>query len=725
MKNPINRIATVKPPISPTGVGRLLMLTFVLLFASQLSAANVLGVGTVSVNKASTATLPISLTNTESVSALQFELNFPAGFVYESISLSSRKVDHTVSATVVQTGKLRVVIYSSTQKALTGTSGAVVSINLKSDADPVTKSLSISNIVLSSAAGVSVAAANPTAGSITVNGQKAEISALSLIYGRVANGTAGNAAVTIYNRGNQPFTIQSATTTNAHFTLSNSSPITVAGNSSANLTVNFNNSAGDFDYKAILNITTSDPEPTRSSFAVSLTATAYSRNTLQVGSVSGKTGTELLIPLRVKNETDLTGAQFEIILPDSARFVENSLTKGNVLPAGYQLSAQQTDNRLRIICYTNGSAVIPSSDAEFCSFKVKMNNYPGTYSLTASQPILANTTGLNVLTSNTAGTIQLTAPKLSVSSSINFGLLNVGPTVFEKTFTVSNTGNEPLIISAFNFDNAAFSLKNASLPITLNTGQSQTLTMRLTNVTTGAKTGTMSVLSNEKISEIKVGLSANVFANFELAAVNQTAMSGANSQFDFSIKNDLAIALIQFDLESPFAISNPMVNKSTRISNWSASCYSLSNGKYRVFAYSVNNSSITGTDGVVLSMPVNIPSGLTLGQYNLTLSNVIVSNAAGQNVVTKSTNAVLTVNGVYTELADVKSDIVIKKLENEISVQSSNKCIISLFDLQGHLLHQQHSTGEQTLIPFSNTKICIVKVVTGGEVYVRSIMGYK
>ena len=722
MKNPINRIATVKPPISLLGAGRLLMLAFVCLFASQLSAANTLEVGTVSVNKASTATLPISLTNTESVSALQFELNFPDGFVYESISLTSRKVDHTVSATVVQTGKLRVVIYSSTQKALTGTSGAVVNVNLKSDSDPVTRSVTLSNIVLSNAAGVSVAAANPTAGSITVNGQKAEISTLVLNYGRVGNGTAGTAGVTIYNRGNQALTIQSATTTNTHFTLSNSFPITVAGNSSTYLPVSFSNNAGDFDYKALLNITTSDPEPTRASFAVSLTATAYSRNTLQVGSVSGKTGTELLIPLRVKNETALTGAQFEISLPDSAHFIENSLTKGTVIPAGYQITAQQTGNLLRIVCYTNGSAVIPLSDAEFCSFKVKMNNYPGTYSLTASQAILANTTGLNVLTSNTAGAIQLTAPRLSVSSSINFGLLNVGPTVFEKTFTVNNAGNEPLIISAFNFDNAAFSLKNASLPITLNTGQSQTLTMQLTNVTTGAKTGTMSVLSNEKVPEIKVGLSANVFANFELAAVSLTALSGANTQFDFSIKNDLAVALIQFDLESPFIISNPTVTKSARISNWSASCYSLSNGKYRVFAYSVNSSSITGTDGVALSMPVNIPAGLTQGQYNLTLTNVIVSNAAGQNVVTKSTNAVLSVNGVYTELTDLKSDIVIKQLENELQIKSNKKCSIQIFDMLGKEVYQKNSTSDITIIPIDRHFMGVIRIKSGAETIIKKFV---
>jgi hypothetical protein len=287
---------------------------------------------------------------------------------------------------------------------------------------------------------------------------------------------------------------------------------------------------------------------------------------------------------------------------------------------------------------------------------------------------------------------------------------------------VSNAGNEPLIITAFNFDNAAFALKNTSLPITLSAGQSQTLTLQLNNVTTGAKTGTMSVVSNEKITETKVALSANVFANFELTAVNLTTQSGAKTQFDFSIKNDLEIALIQFDLESPFVISNPTITKSARISNWSTSCYSLSNGKYRVFAYSVNSSSITGTDGVVLSMPVNIPTGLTLGQYNLTLSNVIVSNAAGQNVVTKSTNAVLTINGVYTELSDVKSDIVIMLLNSELHVQSDKKCSIQIFDMQGKEVYQKNSTADVTIIPIERHFTGVLKIKSGAEIIIKKIM---
>lgn len=92
---------------------------------------------------------------------------------------------------------------------------------------------------------------------------------------------------------------------------------------------------------------------------------------------------------------------------------------------------------------------------------------------------------------------------------------------------------------------------------------------------------------------------------------------------------------------------------------------------------------VAGTDGVVLSILVNIPAGLTHGQYDLTLTNVIVSKSARQNVVSITSNAVLTVNGVCTGLSDVKPEILIKKLENEICVQSNQKCSIQIFDMQG------------------------------------------
>lgn len=698
----------------------IISLLLTLLLVSAGNAQQQLSIGTLAVDKSAVAVVPVSLTNTVGVSALQFDVTFPAALEYQSIALGTRKVDHTVSAQLVQAGKLRVVVYSTTKALLTGSSGVVVNISLKAGTNPGSNALSLSNIVLSDAAGSNVACTT-TNGNITVNGPIAEISTSSLVYGRVSNGTTSTKSVTVYNRGNQAFNITAATPNDAHFTVSNTFPLTVAANSNVTLQVAFVNAAGDYSFTNELNVTTTDPALL--AFKVALSATAYSINTLTIGSVSGSRSAELRIPLTVKNDAQLTGVQFDIQLPDSAKLVENSLTKGSIAPTAMQFTCTQTGNKLKIIGYSNTNALIPVSNGELCAFKVKMNNYAGTYTVSASEAILANTTGLNVLSGNTSGSITLTAPRLSVASSVDFGRLNVGPTVFEKSVTLSNTGNEALTISALNFSNTVFRFKNASLPLVLSAGQSQTLTMELTDVAEGQKAGILTVVSNDKNAETNVSLSAQLVADFEISVANVTAKAGGSAQFEFSVRNDLNVSAIQFDLTvSPtLQLISPSVKKTSRISDWATSSYKLANGAYRVLAYSTNNSPIVGTSGAYLNMNLSLPIDATQGAYNLNLSNVSVSNTTGRNVVSKSINGVLTINGITTEIPANKSDIRIKQLPTELQIQAANSCFVQLFDMQGKLVFQQNSTSGTILIPLERHFVGVVKVVDGGEMVVKKI----
>lgn len=696
-------------------------LLLTLMVVSTGNAQQQLSSGTLTVEKGAVVVVPVSLTNTVGVSALQFDLTFPADFEYQSISISTRKADHTLSAQLIQAGKLRVVIYSSTQSQLLGSSGAVANISLKAGITPGSNALTLSNIVMSDATGTEVSNSS-TAGSITVNGPIAEISTSALTYGRVPNGTTSTQSVTLYNRGNQAYTISSATPSDTHFTVSNSFPLTVAAYSSASLQVSFKNTAGDFSFANELSLTTTDPA--HASFKVALSATAYSINTLTIGSVSGSRSDELRIPLTVKNDAQLIGAQFEILLPDSAKYVDNSLVKGSIAPASLQFSCTQNGNKLKIIGFSNNNTLIPVSNGELCAFKVKTNNYAGTYTVSATEAILANATGLNVLSGNTAGSITLTAPRLSIPSTVDFGRLNVGASVYEKSVTISNNGNEPLTITAFNYNSNIFSFKNVTLPLVLAAGQSQTLTMQLTDVVEGQKAGTLTIVSNDKNKETIVGLSALIVADFELSVTNVTAKAGGSTQFEFSVRNDLNVSAIQFDLTiSPtLQLISPTVKKTTRIADWATSSYKLSNGSYRVLAYSINNSPIAGTSGAYLNMLMSLPIDATQGAYSLNLSNISVSNTAGKNVVSKSINGTLTINGITTDVAAVFQNIQIQKNPDGFTVNAPSKCTIQFFDLRGCLLHQQLATGSQMHIPISNVKIGIVKVIADGEVFVQKVM---
>ncbi len=685
---------------------------------SQAVAQLQLTLPALSADGGTTLSVPVSLTNSSAVTALQFEVTFPTDFDYTGIALTARKGDHTVSASVVSPGLVRVLIYSATQTALSGSSGAVVNMSFKVSSKTGSYAIGLSNAVLSNQAGASLTATT-TAGSISVNGPIAEISTSQIDYGRVVSGTYGYGYVTIYNRGNRSFNISSAAVSDAHFVVASTVPATVNANSSMTLTVRFYNSTGDDSFAGDLTLTTTDPEATRASFKVSLKATAYSLNTAQLGSVSGKTRTEVRIPVTMSNQVPLSAIQLEVSLPDSARYVANSITRGTAIPSAFQVTANQVGRLLKIICYTTDKTTISASNGEYFAFKVVMNEYPSSYPVTFSQAILTDTRGQNVLSSSTNGAIQLTSPRLSVSSSIAYGVLNVGQAVYEKAFSISNTGNEPLIVSAINFSNTKFRVKSVTLPFTVTGGSSKNLVMQLTDVDPGLKSAEMTVLSNERTPVISSTLSAEIIANFEIAALNLTARPGNQTQCEISLRNDLNISAFQFDLTLPQEISPASLSlvPTNRLAGWSLECSKLANGQFRIMAYSPTNAAITGTTGVVFSIPFQMPTTMVQGNYNITLSNVIIANSKGENSVTKSTNGVITVTAVPTALSNTSTgQPVICRTTEGVLITTASPSVIELYDLSGRLLYRKSNCVGRELVALPGQFVGVVRAVSAESV---------
>jgi|GEM_PF-5711159 len=691
---------------------------------SQAFAQLQLSLPTLSADGGATLAVPVSLSNSSAVTALQFEVTFPTDFEYTGIALTARKADHTVSATVVSPGLVRVLIYSPTQAAFSGSSGAVVQLSFRVGVALASHTIGLTNVVLSNAAGASLTATT-TSGSITINGPKAEISTSQIDYGRVVSGNYGYGYITIYNRGNRSFSVSSATVTDAHFVVTTTLPVTVSGYSSRQIAVRFYNSAGDDTFAGDLTLTTTDPDASRASFRVGLKATAYSLNTAQLGSVTGKTRTEVRIPITMSNQVPLSAIQLEVALPDSARFVANSVTRGAAIPSGFQLSVNQVGRLLKIICYTTDNSTIPASAGEYFAFRVSMNEYPGSYPVTFSQAILSDARGQNVLSSSTNGAIQLTSPRLSLSSSIAFGVLNVGQAVYEKSFSISNTGNEPLIVSAINFSNTKFRVKSVTLPFTLAGGTSKSLVMQLTDVEPGLKSAEMTVLSNERTPVISSTLSAEIIANFEIAALNLTARPGNQTQCDFSLRNDMNISAFQFDLALPQEISPASLTllPTSRLAGWSLECSKLTNGQFRIMAYSPTNTAITGTTGVVFSVPFQLPVTMVQGNYNVVLGNIIIANAKGENAVTKSTNGVLTVTAIPTaiSLAERDEPLICQTAEG-VRITTNRASDIALYDLSGRLLYRNCGSVGVAFIPLKSGFAGVVRVTTSDAVIQKKVM---
>ena len=93
------------------------------------------------VNPGTNQRLAVQLNNSEEFTAFQAEITFPEGITPAktsngnySVSLSDRKVDHTISGNIISSGALKVAAFSMNNESLKDKSGDLFFIDITSDA---------------------------------------------------------------------------------------------------------------------------------------------------------------------------------------------------------------------------------------------------------------------------------------------------------------------------------------------------------------------------------------------------------------------------------------------------------------------------------------------------------------------------------------------------------------------------------------------------------------
>jgi hypothetical protein len=120
--------------------------------------------------------------------------------------------------------------------------------------------------------------------------------------------------------------------------------------------------------------------------------------------------------------------------------------------------------------------------------------------------IAGSATGQLVITSNSlvtpSATIQLSgngilaAAGLTVNSStVAFGNVAVG-TPSTQSVTLTSSGTAAVTVSAVSLSGTGFTMTGATLPLTLNSGQTATLSLQFEPTATGAATGNLTISSN-------------------------------------------------------------------------------------------------------------------------------------------------------------------------------------------------------------------------------------
>lgn len=704
----------------------------VFLFSIQLvQGQNTLVVENNEVSTQTNFDLDIALNNASAIAAIQFDIEYNKDVLELTIGhqLSARATNHSLAVSQPNEGSIRVIVYSSTNTAITGNAGDLIKLKLKSKTLPGTFNLSITNLVVSDAFQNTVTT-TATNGSIKVNGALLNIQSSQINFGRVPLGGNTSRDVSIRNDGNTNL-ILTGNNDITPFLIQETFPISIAPNTNKNINIAIN-TANKFNNSKILTFQNNDADPLRKIQSVNLTADVYAVNEIKIGSGNGEINTEITIPVVIENMEPFTGFQFDIKLPNNITYVENSLVVSNRVD-GHSISASLIDsNTLRFLGYSPSNKNFKESAGEVFSFKLKPNVDSGNYQLQIQNAILTHATLGNILSDTYNGSISINAPRLSLNNtSINFGSSPITESKKE-TIRLTNIGNAQLRINEIIFDNSELSV-NVSTPLIIEVGQSKDVEITFSPQTSGAFSEIMSFRHNAADAQTILNLSATKFSPNYLVLKDKTITRGENSSIHFDLHNNDRVRAVQFDVNIPNGISLDIatIQAIGRADGYSISGSKINDNTYRILLYTTNDNFINQGQSSIIEAMITVDENLAFGDYEFSFSNVIISGILNDNVnsIPLITGKLTIQNSLSIDNENLNKQILIYpnpfrsilnlKYDNSIKIEK-----IVVYDILGKEILQ--ITNHFNKLNFSNlvSGILILKIQTNKGSQIKRIIKY-
>lgn len=359
---------------------------------------------------------------------------------------------------------------------------------------------------------------------------------------------------------------------------------------------------------------------------------ALAQNSLIIPDASGDTGDTISVSLQIDNSDSFVAFQTDILLPSQVNYLAGSAQVSSRAgdPA---LSAEIiTGHTLRIVVYSTSQSTFTGSSGEVLSFQLILNNDPGTYTLSLSNVFISAASSQNILTSAQNGAVTIYGPDISVSAdSLDFDRTPLSQ-VTDRNINLSNPGNTSLNISRIYTDNPFFKIIGDT-SLTLLAGNNISVLIRFNSQEKGVFNATLFVQSNDPDDPlVQFALSAIAFAVNELHTLNASGRSGHQVDVSFSINNMEPFTGFQFDLvlDSVLEYIQDEVALSARKTDHLTSANKISANRLRVVVWSPGNQPFTGSAGEIVTVGFLL-AGLG-GNYPVNIENVIISDAAGDNI---------------------------------------------------------------------------------------------
>ena len=383
--------------------------------------------------------------------------------------------------------------------------------------------------------------------------------------------------------------------------------------------------------------------------AVGLPLAATASNLVSLSSVSGHPGDEVTVTASLANDDVVTAIEVLVPLNDHVQYIAESATLNSERAADHTMSAAVVDDTLRVYIYSLSLSPLEGNEGELFSFNLKLGKEPTDYVLTP-KVIAGDATGASLATEVESGMVTLLSPKLTITTpSIAWGRVAIRSS-YNKTLTFTNSGNEPLEVTGFEFSNSDYS--TATNNFTVAPGASQNVTITYAPMQRGTVDETVTVNSNAVNGAQKAQLTATPYSVNELHVLRASGISDEIVTIALSMKNMEPIVAMQCEFTMPdqlkYIEGSFEVNKN-RCSDHKA-VSTLVDGKLSLYVYSPTNAAVEEANDTIATFKVRLDG--TNGSYYLRPSNVILSNITEENMTSATSYSYVTIKSPKLQSAD-------------------------------------------------------------------------
>ena len=403
---------------------------------ADIYSVNEIYVGNNSGNLGSNILIPVSINNMDSFTSFQLDITIPSGveYVQNSVALSGREEDHSISAAVINPNTLRVISYSPNNLNFNSTSGEVFSFSLLPVSNSGYHPLDISNSIISNL-DLGDVISDVYSGYITINAPLLNVNS-TLDFGRVPLSISTDKNISIANIGDSNLIINQIVYESSLLSGSLEAPLTLANGQDTEMVVTFTpESVGQFSSSILINHNSAENQNT-----IQVTADVFSPNYLYIEDKSVNRDNDYIINLGISNNDEIRAIQFDINIPDGFIFDYQNVQGLNSLNDFTISNSDLGNGNYRFVIYNLGSTIIPTGSNLLLDLPIYVNSsIPlGDYNFEISNITLSDASNSDVSSESVeVGVITVTDEVLDILTQ-QLNEINGYPNPFHSYYIINN-----------------------------------------------------------------------------------------------------------------------------------------------------------------------------------------------------------------------------------------------------------------------------------------------